>query len=326
MPGPRFLAAPFRTDQPLVLLLLLPVMVLLWWGQVAVPTPAGATVGMPLFSMITTATAPWPWLQGLLGLAALGWLAPLLASTANNAELFDRRNRLPAILLLLLMGLVGGQLLSPALCGMLPLLLALRRAFALQGRSTVNGTLFNSGVLIGMAALFYLPYAFMVVAVWAAVSVMRPFDWREYAMPLAGAALAFYFCWGVMRLLGLSATHPIASITEAVHQGLPTGKSLAVMLMVLVPFMALGVLAYARSYQGSVMRERNSRSAFLALCWSLLAVIALELIVHRTFPVVLIAVPLAVLFAYPVLVTRRMWLAELAFLALLVIGCTVQWG
>lgn len=326
MSGPRFLAAAFRTDQPLVLALLLPVLVLLWWAQVALPGPAILAGGMPLFSGLASITAPWPWLQGLLGIAAAGWLAPLLASTANNAEFFDRRNRLPAILLLLLVALVGGPLFSPALCGMLPLLFALRRAFALQGRSTVNGTLFNAGVLIGVAALFYLPYAFMVVAVWAAVSVMRPFDWREYAMPLAGALLAFYFCWGILRLAGLPAMQPIATITDAMHQALPTGKRLAVILLVVVPFAVLGVLGYVRSYKGSVMRERNSRTAFLAVCWSLLAVIALELIVHRTFPVVLLAMPFAVLFTYPILVTRRMWLAELAFAALLVMGCVAQWG
>ncbi|MEO8066431.1 MAG: hypothetical protein ABI599_01935 [Flavobacteriales bacterium] len=281
---------------------------------------------MPLFTFLATTTAAWPWLQALLGVSAIAFLAPLLASTANNAELFDRRNRLPAILLILLMGLGGGMLFSPALCGMLPLLFALRRAFAIQGGSNVNGALFNAGVLIGIAALFYLPYGFMVVAVWAAVSVMRPFDWREYAMPLAGAALTFYFCWGVMRLSGVPGMRPFASISEALHPALPTGKLLALMLVVLLPFAALGILGYVRSYKGSVMRERNSRSAFLALCWSLLAVIALEAIVHRTFPFVLAAVPFAVLFTYPVLVTRRTWLAEVAFLALLVIGCAVQWG
>lgn len=326
MTGPRFLAAPFRTDQPLVLVILLPVLGLLWWGQLALPEPAVGAVGMPLFAVLATATASWPWLQGLLGIAAIGLLGPLLASTANNAELFDRRNRLPAILLLLLMGLGGGALFSPALCGMLPMLFAFRKAFAIQGDSNVNGALFNAGVLIGIAALFYLPYGFMVVAVWAAVSVMRPFNWREYAMPMAGAALTFYFCWGIMRLLGMPVMRPLASISDALHPLLPTGKILALMLIVLLPFAVLGVLGYVRSYQGSVMRERNSRSAFLALCWSLLAVIALEVIVHRTFPVVLVAVPFAVLFTYPVLVTRRTWLAELAFLALLVIGCLVQWG
>ena len=326
MAGIRFLAAPFRTDQPLVLALLAPVIVLLWWQQFALPPQQVPAGGMPLFAALAAGTAPWPWLRGLAGVAAVAWLAPLLASTANNAEFFDRRNRLPAIFFILLMGLVSGPLFAPALCGMLPLLFGLRRAWALQGRSNVLGHLFGAGMLIGVAALFYMPYAFMVVAVWAAVSVMRPFDAREYAMPLAGTALTFYFCWGIMRLTGLRAMHPLAAITDTVHAALPTGRALIVIVLVVLPLFLLGVLGYVRSYQGSIMRERNSRLAFLALCWSLLAVIALELIIHRTFPIVLLALPFAVLFTYPTLITRRTWLAEVAVLALLVIGCVVQWG
>jgi len=326
MAGIRFLAAPFRTDQPLVLVLLVPVIALLWWQQPAVPLSIADQGGMPLYMAVVGRSAPWPWLHGVLGLLAVAWLAPLLASTANNAELFDRRNRMPAILILLIMGLVKGPLLSPALCGALPLLFALRRAWAIQGRNDVFGALFGAGMLIGIAALFYMPYAFMVVALWAAVSVMRPFDWRDYAMPLAGAMLTFYFCWGILRLAGQPPMQPIAVILNDAHPSFPVGKPMILAFVVLVPMLAFGVLGYVRSYQKTIMRERNSRLAFLALCWALLAVIALEVIVHGKFPVVLIALPLAVVITYPFLVTKRGWLAEVALFALLAIGCAVQWG
>ncbi len=326
MAGIRFFAAPFRTDQPLVLALLLPVVALLWWQQPVVPLSVADQGGMPLYVALVQRTMFWPWLPGLLGLLVAAWLAPLLASTANNAELFDRRNRMPAVLILLIMGLVKGPLLTPALCGAIPLLFALRRAWAIQGRNNVFGALFGSGMLIGVAALFYMPYAFMVVALWAAVSVMRPFDWRDYAMPLAGTTLTFYFCWGILRLSTQPPMQPMAAILNATHPAFPVGKPMILALVVLIPMLALGVLGYVRSYQKTIMRERNSRLAFLALCWALLAVIGLELVIHGKFPVVLIALPLAVVITYPFIITKREWLAEVALLALLAIGCAVQWG
>lgn len=145
-------------------------------------------------------------------------------------------------------------------------------------------------------------------------------------MPLAGAMLTFYFCWGILRLTGQPPMQAIAAILSAEHPSFPAGKSMILALVVLIPMFAFGVLGYVRSYQKTIMRERNSRLAFLALCWALLAVIALEVIIHGKFPVVLIALPLAVVITYPFIITKRGWLAEVALLALLAIGCGVQWG
>ncbi|MBK7087289.1 MAG: hypothetical protein IPH53_22685 [Flavobacteriales bacterium] len=84
--------------------------------------------------------------------------------------------------------------------------------------------------------------------------------------------------------------------------------------------LAFGVLGYVRSYQKTIMRERNSRLAFLSVVLGVAGC-------HRAgsdrpwkFPVVLIALPLAVVITYPFLVTKRGWLAEVALFALLAIG------
>lgn len=321
----KVLAAPFRTDQPIVLFLLLPVMTMLWWVQPLHPASVGSVHSMPLFRALGGATAHAPWLQGALAIAVAAGLAVLLASTANNAELFDRRNRMPALLFVLLLGTVPGPLFQPALIGALPLVFAFRLVWAIQGRPTVIGALFRSGMLVGLAALFYFPYAFMVVPVWAAVSVARPFNWREYAMPLAGTLLVFYFCWGVLRLGGWTPMEPVRSMVPAAHPALSGGRKAVLLLLVLVPLALSAVLGFFRSYQRAIMRMRNTRSAFLALCWSLLAIIGLEMWVNGTFPVALLSMPLSVVLSYPLMNMHRAWLAEMALLALLALGCAAQW-
>lgn len=321
----KVLAAPFRTDQPVVLFLLLPVVAMLWWVQPLFPTALDNGSSMPLYRSLNGITADAPWLQGAIAIAVAAALAVLIASTANNAELFDRRNRLPAVLFILLLGTVPGPLFQPALIGALPLVFAFRLAWAIQGRPLVIGALFRSGMLVGLAALFYFPFAFMVVPVWAAVSVARPFNWREYAMPLAGTILVFYFCWGVLRLGGWTPMEPVRSMVPVAHPALAGGRKAVLLLLVLVPLALGAVLGFFRSYQKAIMRMRNTRSAFLALCWSLLAVIGLEVWVNGSFPAVLLAMPLSVVISYPLLNMQRVWLAEVALLALLAIGCAAQW-
>ncbi|QQR88289.1 MAG: hypothetical protein IPJ76_08790 [Flavobacteriales bacterium] len=325
MVSPKVLAAPFRTDQPIVLFLLLPVMAVLWWVQPLYPAALGNGASMPLFRALNGLTAHAPWLQGAIAIAVASGLAVLLASTANNAELFDRRNRMPALLLVLLMGTVPGPLFQPALIGAVPLVFSFRLVWAIQGRPIVIGALFRSGMLVGLAALFYFPYAFMVVPVWAAVSVARSFNWREYAMPLAGTLLVFYFCWGVLRLGGWAPMEPVRSMVPAAHPALPGGRKAVLLLLVLVPLALSAVLRFFRSYQKAIMRMRNTRSAFLALCWSVLAIIGLEAWVNGTFPSVLLAMPLSVVLSYPLLNMQRVWLAEVTLLTLLAIGCAAQW-
>lgn len=321
----KVLAAPFRTDQPIVLFLLLPVTALLWWVQPGYPAALGNGSGMPLFRALNGITLHAPWVQGAIAIAVASGLAVLMASTANNAELFDRRNRLPALLLVLLLGIVPGPLFQPALIGALPLVFAFRLVWAIQGRPIVIGALFRSGMLVGLAALFYFPYAFMVVPVWAAVSVARSFNWREYAMPLAGTLLVFYFCWGVLRLGEWTPMEPVRSMVPVVHPALSSGRKAVLLLLVLVPLTLSAVLGFFHSYQKAIMRMRNTRSGFLALCWSLLAVIGLEMLVNGTFPAVLLAMPLSVVLSYPLLNMGRVWLADVALFALLAIGCAAQW-
>jgi hypothetical protein len=101
-----------------------------------------------------------------------------LNALANNTDQVDRRNHLTALLFVLLLAAFDRTaLLDPALLGMPLVLVGLaQRTWSMNNRSGALAELFDAGVLIGLAGLFYLPYLFLVVVLWASVSVMRPFE------------------------------------------------------------------------------------------------------------------------------------------------------
>lgn len=324
------LAGLFRSNQPGVLLALLVLVPLLFGPTLTLPFVAIPTV-MPLTGLLQTLLAGSTGAQGILGMALIITVAVQLTFLANGTELMERRNHLPSLLFpLLLAAFSRGGSFDPALAGMPLVILAMRRTWAMMNTGSALGSLFDAGLLLGIAALFYLPYAFLVVVIWASTSVIRPFQWREYVVPLVGCLLMFYMAWAVLWLMGQESWRPLLTIaTTAPSMGPAPGPielQRLFLYIVLGALLLVAVLVFASDYQRSVMREKNLRSSFLALMAALAVIILLVWALNGAFPPVLLAAPLAVFGAYPLLGTRRAWLSELAAFSLLALALWAQWG
>ncbi|HEX2615893.1 MAG TPA: hypothetical protein VHL57_00040, partial [Flavobacteriales bacterium] len=118
------LARAFRQDQPAVLLLLPVVVAALWPGShIGLAPDRGLSPGMPLFTGLHNWASGVSWGPVVLGAVLVLGCALLLNMATNAAELFERRNNLPALLFVLLLGLMPmGLEADPALMGM-PLVL-----------------------------------------------------------------------------------------------------------------------------------------------------------------------------------------------------------
>jgi len=324
------LAGLFRSNQPGVLLALLVLVPLLFGPTLWVPFVAAPPV-MPLTAVLELMLAGAPWAQGLLGMVLVMAVAVQLTVLVNNTELMERRNHLPAFLFpLLLAAFSRNELFDPALAGMPLVILALRRTWSMTSTGAVLGSLFDAGILLGLASLFYVPYVFLVVVVWASASVIRSFQWREYVVPLLACILVFYVAWAVQRLMGHVHWRPLLTIAHPVAQGGAPGGPIELqrilLYAVLGPVLLVAGIVFARVYQRSVMREKNLRSSFLAFVVALGVLIILVGFLNKGFPPVLLATPLAVFGGYALIGTRRAWLSEIAAFALLGLAFWAQWG
>jgi hypothetical protein len=317
----------FRSNQPGVLATLLLLVPGLFLGHVRSPAPP-LERAMPLQQLAQELYSAVPWSHGVVQLVLVLLVAVQLTALMNGAELVDRRNHLPALLFpLLLATLAAPGELGPALLGMPLVLWGLRRTWSITSGGAALSPLFDAGLLIGLAALCYMPYAFLLVVVWASVSVIRPFQWREYVLPLVGQLLMFYFAWGVLRLLGVDDWQPLRTIAvQAPSPKVQGGAREVVLLVLLAALLAVSLFEFTRQYVRGVVREQNLRSSFLAFCATSVLIIFLVMLLNDRYPPVLLATPLALLFTFGLLGTRRAWLGELSVLLLLVLAIWKQYG
>lgn len=320
------LAAFFRSNQPAVLLAA-PVVTALLFAPAFWQAPAVSQPAMPLAALLGNwLTAPWS--RALAGIALVALVAIQLAALLNALELLDRRNHLAAVLLpVTLAGLGGPGCFDPALLGMPFVLMAMRRAWAITNTGSALSPLFDAGLLLGLAALCYLPYAFLLAVLWASASVIRPFAWREYALPALAMVLVFYLAWGVLRLADEPPWRPLLTVMQDdPHPFVAVGGIRRAFIALLILLLLLGFAAFTRSYAQSVMRGKNLRSAVMALALALAVLMALLALLKGGFPAVLLAVPAAVLVSYLLLNPRHAWLGEAAAWSLAALALWIRWG
>jgi len=336
----------FRTNQPGVLLALLLLVPLLFLQHLTMVPPHQES-SMPLYKALQALFTGTPWAYGAAVFLMVCALAIQLTVAMNQAELTDRRNHLPALLfpLLLATWAIPGAL-GPAFFGMPLVLWAIGRTWSIAGGGNASGALFDAGMLLGLAALFYMPFAFLLVVIWASVSVIRPFQWRDYLIPLMGFLIAFYLAWGVLQLIGITDWRPLRTIARPAPFSDPITdwrplRTIArpapfsdpkrivldgLQLAVLVPLFVVSLIRFAGHYQRGVVRQQNLRSSFLALATSLGIIIGAVLLLNGWFPPVLLAAPMAILFTFAFLGVRKAWLGECAVIVVFSLALWQQYG
>ena len=321
----------FRQNQPAILVLLLPLLLLLWPGATPVADPVVRLApGMPGYSAVRMLFTTSAWVFPVAALIIVAGLALQLNFTINESDLFERRNHLPALLLPLVLCLFPlGLVPDPALAGMPFVLWAMRRLWATQGDVRVLGPLFDAGLLIGLAAVFYLPYAFLVAVFWSSLAVMRPFHWREYLVPLLGWVFMFFLLWGTLHVFAPGLWNPAASWRPAVAPAklaAPHWLRGVLLSALALIFLVSGGMVFAAGYARGIMREKNTRASFLAFTFTCGLLALFNWFVEGRVPPVLVAVPVAVFLSWPLLQARRIAWAELGVIAIIALGAWGRWG
>ena len=321
------LAGLFRSNQPAVQLAM-PVVVLALFAPSFGSPAHGYANAMPLAALAEGVLGGSAWARHLLGTLLTLLVGVQLCSLVNGADLMDRRNHLPALLLpLWLAGINHDSLYHPALLGMPLALAALRLTLSMGNTGAVLRTLFDAGLLVGLAALCYMPFAFLLVMLWASASVIRPFAWREYVLPAVAIALVFYLAWGSLHLASRTPWYPLRTMVEVPVAVQPGSSTARILFFVLGTALFLDALTrFASSYARSVMRGKNLRSSFMSFAVALGVILGVEQFINGGFPAVLGAVPLAVITSYDLLAPRKRWLAEFGALGLLATACWWRWA
>ncbi|WP_256010736.1 DUF6427 family protein [Desertivirga xinjiangensis] len=121
----------------------------------------------------------------------------------NAYNLLSRPSFLPALMYVTASSmLLPFLVLSPALICNFLMLWLIWRFLSIYRSVEARSVMFDSGMIIGFGTLIYFPFIVMIPLLWVALTIFRPFDWREWISGIIGFITIYFFLGVGYYLLG----------------------------------------------------------------------------------------------------------------------------
>ena len=238
----------------------------------------------------------------------------------NFYSLLARPTFMPALMYVTVSALfIPFLILSPALICNFLLIWMVDKLLKFYNDDNAKATAYDLGMIVAIGTLIYFPFIYLLLAVWAALIIFRPFNWREYVSVLMGFITIFFFLavfyyWN-------------DKIDQFYKIFLPLGSSFPNRLsinyynyLVLIPVIVILVLAFFRLRQNFFKSYVITRKAFQLL--SVIYVITgLSFYVKANFNLshfILCAVPASLMFGYYFIYASKRWFYETLYLLLVI--------
>lgn len=319
----------FRSNHPALALWLPVIGAVLWLPGWWLDQP-------PDFSMALIGVGPLdkPWSADLgTGIAFLLLLAGALLfnNLFQQYDLIERKNQLPGLCYIIAFSWSPFLLqYSHLLVGQLFVLLAIRRLMQVYRQPNVLRELYDTGMFIALAALFYLPFALLLVGCMVSVGVLRAFNGREWLMPLSGIFTVSLIFFSLDYLFEWEAVNQLKIYWYPAQNVMPVGLfdwfkyAVAVILLLMT-------LVAAPSFVGaltrSTMRDRNLKLILLFFGFNMVGIYLMFLFLPDFGSnVLLLAFPVALMLVYAVADKRVNWMISGLFYALLLAAIVNNYG
>jgi hypothetical protein len=246
--------------------------------------------------------------------------ALLLNRLVNQYGLLSKPSFLPALMYITLSGLFTPFLIlsPPLICNFL-LIWMFYKLFGLYKADDAKSITYDLGMIVAIGSLIYFPFIYLFLAIWAALLLFRPFNWREWIIGIMGYATIFFFL-----AVGyyLSNHLPLFSaIWTPLTTRFPTHVNINyynyLLLVPVIIITGLGLISLRQIFFRSYVQVRKS----FQLLFVVFLITGLSFYVKADFSLthfLLCVIPLAVLFAYYFLYASVRWFYETLFFILLV--------
>jgi hypothetical protein len=312
----------FRTYNPLNVLWLVILLFLLRIGYVYnVPDKMQFTFVEPFARLLV----PWAYeyalspLLNILVAAGLILAQALLFNTlVNQYNLLGKPSFLPALMYVTLSGLFAPFMVlsAPLICNFL-LIWMLFKLFNLYKGDDAKSTAYDLGMIVAIGSLIYLPFIYLFLAIWAALVIFKPFNWREWVAGIMGYATIFFFLAVFYYLRGNLAA--FYTIWAPLGGGFPVSINInyynyLVLIPVIIIFI-LGIFKIRQIFFRSYVQTRKSFQLLVVV----FIITALSFYVRSHFQLdhfLLCVIPMAVFFSYYFLYANARWFYESLFFLL----------
>ncbi len=160
--------------------------------------PVTTSADGPLYTMLVRWLQPFPSIAVVAALLLIVLQAITLFYVYQSNGFFGRGNFLPAIIILLTYSWNADyQTLHAVLPAGVFIIISLNAIMGMFGQQGAYHQVFTASFSIGIASLFYLPLAYLLLFIWFSLITYRISTWREYAISIIGFAIPFiyYVSW-----------------------------------------------------------------------------------------------------------------------------------
>jgi hypothetical protein len=244
-----------------------------------------------------------------------------LTNVINKQGVLRDSSHLPALLYVVLMSCFPEQLsFNPLLFANFFIIVFLNSIFNFYRSDTAVFEVFNAGVFIGIASLFYWPCLFLFPLTMASLFVLRPFNMREWTVSFIGVLLPFLFYGSVLFWLDMLSVNSIKSILEPLYS-VQFSTAYNGTYIILTAILAIIIIASLWRFSRDLNNFSKLRARkFLAIIvWFFLFAALSYLVASKNTMIGLsfLAIPLSVIISNYFLSLKNQLLAELVFLLLL---------
>jgi len=190
-----------KSGQPAVLLFIPVLIIVIWLKYLILPQPVSIAFEpypMPLYQWISSLLENQIFLSKIVTLVLLIFIALWLSMMNTKFILMEKRSYLPAIIYLLIASsYLPLQQINPAVFASVFLVFSIEIMLDSYKKEGLALEFFQAALFISIGTLFYARAAFLMFVVWAGLSLLRTFQWREWTFTILGffTPYAFLFAW-----------------------------------------------------------------------------------------------------------------------------------
>lgn len=255
----------------------------------------------------------------LIALILTLFQAFFLNKIISHFNFFNKPNFLTALMYMTLVSLfLPFLIISPTLICNFIAIWMLSKLFNIYKQSDVKGLMFDLGIIVAIGSLVYFPFVVMLLLLWIALIIYRPFIWREWITPLLGF-INVYFLLGVVYYW-LNRFDDFKAILSPFSNPLPHSISIDYKdYIVLIP-VGITLLFFLAILKDQYFRSIvHIRKSFQLLFYMIVLIIA-SFYLNETISInhfLLCAPPLAIYLAYYFTYAKPKWLYESLYLIII---------
>ncbi len=245
----------------------------------------------------------------------------LLTTVINKQGVLRDSSHLPALLYVVLMSCFPEQLsFNPLLFANFFIIIFLNSIFNFFRSDTAVYEVFDAGLFIGIASLFYWPCLFLFPLIWAGLYVLRPFAWQEWLASFIGVFLPFLFFGSILYWFNMLSFNSLKAILEPFYKvefSTAYNGTYIILFIILVIILMASLFRFSRDLN-TFAKVRTRKFLAIVVWFFLFAGLSYLVSVKRTMiSLSFLAIPLSVIISNYFLSLKNQLLAELVFLLLL---------